>query len=235
MKLSEQSPFRAWAACCGAFLLLAAGTVAHGQGRGPGNRSRQDDDEAPPARPTDPRLIELHKDFLLKAEKLATEYERKKDVEKAREVYLAILRLVPQYPLAEKAMQRLTQEEATTDKKSLDVLADKDWQDTGVTLLKGKPVIIEASGSWTFQMTYKLGPDGIEIPEELRNFSLGSLVGVIAGPGGAGDAKPFFIGARKEFIAEESGQLFLRMYDSDPSDNDGKLQVTIQSTFAKGK
>jgi hypothetical protein len=237
MKLREQSWRGAMALACGLALVLAAATAQPQGGRpgGQGSRNRQDDDEErqPPPRPTDPRLIEIHKDFLTKAEKLATEYERKKELDKAREVYSAILRLVPEYPLADKALQRLQQEEATTDKKVLDVFADKDWQDTGVTIVEGRPVIIEAAGEWTFQMTYKLGPDGIDIPQELRSFNLGCLVGVIASPGAEQDAKPFFIGASTRFIAENSGQLYLRMYDGDPKDNDGKLQVSIQSTFAK--
>lgn len=233
MKAREQSWRGLAAVACVLALVLAA--AAQPPGRGQGNRSRNDDDEErrPPARPTDPKLIEIHKDFLMKAEKLALEYERKKELDKAKEVYDAILRLVPEYPAADRAIQRLRQEEATTDKKVLDVHADKDWQDTGVTIVEGRPVIIEASGEWTVQMTYKLGPDGIDIPEELRNFNLGCLVGVIASPGAAQDAKPFFIGSGVQFVAEDSGRLYLRMYDGDPKDNAGKLQVIIQSTFAK--
>jgi hypothetical protein len=202
------------------------------QAQTPGKKKRKNDD-SPPARPTDPKLIAIHKEFLDKAEKLADEYEKKKQLDKAREVYEAILRLVPKYPRAEEALERLLQTEATTDKKQITIAADKGWQETGVLLQEGKPVIIEAKGKWTFKMSHTLGPEGIEIPKELRDFNLGALVGVIVTGPDPKEFKPFLIGAQKEFTAQESGRLLLRMYDSDPADNSGQVQVTVQSTFIK--
>ena len=46
--------------------------------------------------------------------------------------------------------------------------------------------------------------------------------------------KPFFVGSGHEFSARRNGKLLLRMYDADPSDNTGKLQVTITGSFATG-
>ena len=51
--------------------------------------------ENQPQLPSDPQLLSLHKEFVAKAEKLAMEYERKKDLDKAREVYESLVRLVP--------------------------------------------------------------------------------------------------------------------------------------------
>ena len=140
---------------------------------------------------------------------------------------------------AEDALKKIRETEATTNKKQMDVSANvttgKGWTDTGVDLVEGKPVIIHAEGKWTFKMSYELGPEGMEIPKELREFNLGSLIGIIVGPDAKElkDAKPFHIGAQKEFTADRSGRLLLRMYDYDPSDNAGKIKVTIQSTFSK--
>ena len=53
--------------------------------------------ENQPQLPSDPVLLNLHKEFIAKAEKLAVEYERKKDFDKAREVYESLVRLVPKY------------------------------------------------------------------------------------------------------------------------------------------
>src|SRR5690349_20648079 len=50
--------------------------------------------------PDDKKLLQLHLDFVKKAEKLANEYEGTKDWGKARAVYEEILKLVPQYPNA---------------------------------------------------------------------------------------------------------------------------------------
>ncbi len=189
--------------------------------------------EAPPPRPTDPKLIELHKEFIGKAQKLAEDYERKKQHDKAREVYEAILRLVPNLPQAEEALSKIREAEATTDKKQITISAAKGWQDTGVVLQEGKPVIIEAKGNWTFKMSHQLGPDGIEIPKELRDFNLGALIGVIVTGPDPKEFKPFHVGEKKEFTAERTGRLMLRMYDADPADNLGQLSVNVHSTFAK--
>jgi hypothetical protein len=197
-------------------------------------KKKNKEKEAPPPRPTDPKLIELHKEFLGKAEKLAEEFEKKKQHEKSREVYEAILRLVPNYPKAEEALEKIRDMEATTDKKQITVAANKGWQDSGVTVQEGKPVIIEAKGAWTFKMSHQLGADGIEIPKELRDFNLGALIGVIVTGPDPKDFKPFHIGERKEFTAERTGRLMLRMYDADPTDNQGQISVQVQSTFAKG-
>jgi hypothetical protein len=222
------------ALCVAAAGMFVPSRVVVAQGKAPMKKKKKDAD-APPPRPTDPKLIELHKEFLGKAEKLAEDYERKKQHDKAREVYEAILRLVPNYPRAEEALTKIHEAEATTDKKQVMVLATKGWQDSGIVLQEGKPVIIEAKGAWTFKMSHQVGPDGIEIPKELRDFNLGALIGVIVTGTDPKEFKPFHIGEKKEFTADRSGRLMLRMYDSDPSDNIGQISVQVQSTFVGGK
>jgi len=186
---------------------------------------------ASPPRPRDPRLVELYREFLSKSEKLAAEYEQKRDLDKAREVYQSILRLMPKYEKAEQAIKRIRDQEATKDRKVLKVMADRDWQDSGVVLQAGKPVHIEAEGTW--ELTMKTGPDGMEIPKEYRNFKLGALVGVVNTGGDPKKLKPFLIGSQEDFVAPQTGRLYLRIYDTDPRDNSGDLSVLIQSTFAK--
>ncbi len=55
----------------------------------PGNRRNAKPPVPPkkPSLPSDPQLLGLHKEFVVKAEKLALEYERKKQFDKAREDY----------------------------------------------------------------------------------------------------------------------------------------------------
>ena len=113
-----------------------------------------------PVRPSDPRLVDLHREFLSKTEKLAAEYERKRDWDRAREVYEAILRLVPRYPQAEAGLGRVVGAQATQDRKIVEVLANQGWQNTGIVLSQGKPVKIVASGAW--EVVNRTGPDGLE-------------------------------------------------------------------------
>ncbi len=207
----------------------------NGGGNGNGKSDREKDDkEKPKPLPTDARLLALHRDWVTKVEKLAEEYALKKDLDKARSCYEEILKLVPEYPKARQALDAILQHEATADKKVIDIQANKDWQDTGVTLLPGKPVTITASGTWVFKIEHKVPAAGIPIPKELRDFPLGSLVGIIVSPGvDPKEIKPFLVGEQSQFLAEKPGRLFLRMYDSDVTDNSGKLSVEIAGTFAK--
>lgn len=193
------------------------------------NKAKQPE---PPPLPNDKRLLALHLEFVKKAEKLAAEYEHNKQTDKAAAVYGEILKLVPAYPKAKQMVEAYQAKENTADRVAVDVKANEAWQDTGVRLIAGKPFHIKASGTWTINMSHVVAADGMEIPKELRAFKLGSLIGVI----GAGDpkkAKPFAIGGDFHQVADQSGPLLVRMHDSDPSDNAGKLKLDIVGRFDK--
>lgn len=200
----------------------------------------EEEEEPPAPLPTDPRLLDIHREFVRKADRLAAEYEKAGEYDKARDVYIEVLRLVPTYTPAVEKMNRLHEQLATAERVVVDVFADREWQDTGISVIQGKPVRIQARGEWTFRMTYKLPADGVEIPEKLRDFNLGALVGVID-PDNPKEidedneeaAEPFLIGSKFEFDAPISGRLLLRMYDSDTADNAGKLSVEIKGTFKR--
>lgn len=225
-------------------ILLAAGTLAAQKTRkkpngtqvtattpSPGGESKTSEPELS----ADPRLQEIQKKFVVDAAKLAQDYEKKHDMEGARTCYEQILRVVPHHPGAEKALERIHGEELTAEKKKLMVKATDGWQDTGVNVIANRPITIQAEGTWTFKMEHVLDADGMEIPEELKDFNLGCLVGKIVTSANPDENKPFMVGKKAEFTPEASGRLLLRMYDSDPRDNKGLISVEIQGTFEKGK
>jgi len=193
--------------------------------------------------PNDERLLALHRDFVLRAQKLATEYERKKDYEKAKVVYGEILKLTPKYKAVRAKLEALIEREATARKALFTVAADKGWQNTGIRVIEGKPITIRATGSWTFTLTAQLSPDGMTIPKELQKFKLGSLLGVIQPtqrPAAQSKnkkkregMKPFRIGSETQFIAKETGYLYGSMYDNTHDDNRGVLKLEIQGTFER--
>lgn len=193
-----------------------------GQGR---NREPE-----PPTLPSDERLLAFHRDFVKNAEKLALEYEGKKEYDKALACYQEILRVIPQYAPAQRKVEEFSQRFATANKGTFEVQANKPWQDTGVRVVAGKPIAIRASGTWTFTHTSRTTAEGIPIPEELRDFNLGCLVGVID-TGDPNDYRPFVIGAGTQFTAEKAGKLLVRMYDVDPADNEGSLKMEFLGTF----
>lgn len=192
--------------------------------------------DSQPEFPADPQLLSLHKEFIAKAEKLATEYERKKQYAQAREVYESLVRLVPKYAAAEAGLQRVLNSQSLQDKKMTKVMANQLWQDSGVNLRQGMPVHLDVKGSWT--VVYETGPEGIEIPKEVKphddRIKLGTLIGVVVtSPAELTEEKPFIVQDGQDFIAKKTGRLYLRMFDVDPRDNEGEMYVQIQSTFFK--
>ncbi|SMP47428.1 hypothetical protein SAMN06265222_102296 [Neorhodopirellula lusitana] len=184
--------------------------------------------------PTDPQLQSLHRDFISQTEKLAKEYERKRQFDKAREAYQSIVRLVPDYPAGSQGLARVLTYQSAHDKKVFKVQADKGWQDSGAKLTQGMPVKIDVKGKW--KVTIASGPQGVELPKELRprdnQIRWGTLVAtIVENQSELDDAKMIRLESGKEFVAGSSGRLYLRMFDEDPDDNQGEMMVLIQSTF----
>jgi hypothetical protein len=217
---------------CGLLILGAAGTAAAQRPPLAKKLPAGKEPAKQPVLPSDRRLQALHEEFVAKAERLAAEYEGEKQFDKAKAVYEQILRLVPQYQPAQDKVDLLRFQEATANLVTVQVWANRDWQDTGVVVLAGRPVMLRARGQWTFNFKAVLGPGGMEIPKELREFNLGCLVGVID-TGNKEEMKPFVVGPENAFVAEKTGKLYLRMYDLDPSDNQGSLHVEIIGTYQK--
>ncbi len=217
---------------CAVVLSSALADVAQAQRRNPrGNQAKEEKPKYPPL-PDDKRLMVLHKKFVDEAEKLAGEYVRAKQLDKASDVYKEILKLVPQLDTVREKLYKVREMQGSASRSLFTVRANLGWQDTGVVVEAGKPITIRAAGSWTFTLKKELDPDGIEIPKELRDFPLGSLVAIIQ-TGDGEESKPFVVGSEKSFDAKHTGLLMLRMYDIDPSDNDGVLKVQITGTFKK--
>lgn len=202
------------------------------------NRRNNRNQEQEVTLPDDERLLALHRNFVKEAEKLAIEYERDRDFDKAKAVYQEILKLVPQYADAREKLTELRNMEGTAEREEIVLHADKDWTDTKIIVQQGKPINIAVAGSWTVEIRAEMSADGITIPEEFKEYPLGCVVGLID-TGNPEDQVPFVIGSQKSFVAEKSGRLFLRAWDlrewygDNKGDNDGVLRVLIQGTFDK--
>jgi hypothetical protein len=208
-----------------------------GQEKGKGGKAKRDDSDTPKARPLpdDKRLLALHLEFVKQAEKLGKEYEAGKEWSKARAVYEEILKLVPQYPPAQARLAEMLSHERAAKSTTFVVRADTGWQDTGIDVLADKPVTIVATGKWTFHLQVETNAEGLTIPKELRDFNPGCLIGMIPDPSDSENNKPFVVGPQKQLMPERGGRLFLRMYDTDPRDNDGELKVEVRGTFKESK
>jgi len=237
MKRTTITIWTAVLVCC-----LATGTLwskpKKGQNGGENSLSEGSDGggEDDDGLPSDKRLLAIYKEFIVETLKVARDYEKAKDVDSARTCYEQILKLVPNHPATKKALDDIYDRELSKETKKININANEGWQDTGVEVVEGKPISITAEGTWTFKMSHQLGPKGMEIPEDLKKFKLGELIGAIFKEGtDPKGVEPFSVGEEATFDAEQSGRLFLRMYDTDPKDNSGRMNVMIRGTFAKGK
>ncbi len=114
------------------------------------------------------------------------------------------------------------------DLNPLEIFAYRDWQGTSVQLESGQRVIIHARGGWLYTPNEWQGPEGHHIYRAPGFYPLpgvpgGALIGRIGESG-----EIFFVGAYSTFRAPAAGQLYLRIDDDILSDNQGKVQVTIQ-------
>lgn len=180
--------------------------------------------------PPDPRLVEIHREFVSKAEKLGDEYARKKDWEKARVAFTEILKLVPNYKPAVEKMKVINGELSNANRKVVTIEARDGWQDTGIDVVEGSPIGFRAEGEWIF--VHIGDPNGFEIPREMRDYKLGSLIGVVAKSAVPDkDTVPFSIGAQRQMNAPQTGRLLLKMHDIFNDDNRGSIRVEISGNF----
>ena len=111
-----------------------------------------------------------------------------------------------------------------------EVYANKEWQDTGISVIIGQRVSLVASGQWSHGLSESggmYGPGGYDKYENaylLPQARVGSLVGKI------GLEPPFLIGTGTSFVANVEGLLQLSMNDVPGSfyNNDGSVRVQIE-------
>lgn len=193
-------------------------------------RPQQPPKEEPLVLPADPRLVELHREFVTKAEKLGDEYARKKDWEKARVVFGEVIKLVPNYKPAVEKLKVINGELSNANKKVVTVEAKEGWQDTGIDVTEGSPLVFRAEGEWL--LVHESDANGLEIPREIRDYKLGSLIGVVAKSATPDkDTVPFTIGTQKQMTVPQTGRLLLKMHDLNNEDNRGQVRVEITGNF----
>ena len=139
------------------------------------NQDQEDKDKEPEVKlPDDPRLLKIHEQFVLNAEKLGAEYIKDNKFDQARACYEEIVRLVPKYAKGKELLDTAIIKQSTAEKKVVSIMATEGWQDTGIVVAEGEPVVIQAHGSWNFRLAHEVTADGMPIPKDLRDFNLGA-------------------------------------------------------------
>jgi hypothetical protein len=100
------------------------------------------------------------------------------------------------------------------------------WTPTGITVRRGEPLTINASGEVRIA-----GPNGLAASPagSSETFPSNPMPGVPTGAliGRIGNGQPFLIGSQTQITAPAAGQLFLGVNDSNHGDNEGQFQVQV--------
>jgi hypothetical protein len=193
--------------------------------------------QAPKSKDLERQHEDIIKDFVARTHKLALQYQQAGSYNKAKETLELILKVSPDDQQAQLLLEKMHKQELTENRKVFKVMANQGWQKTGIQVLEGKPVAIEAKGDWVFVMRRTVSPDGIDVPDDMKKFPLGALIGLIAIEDATprkddkkdrDASRPFLVGVQKVFDqAPATGMLYLKMHDSEESDNQGQLTVSI--------
>ena len=107
--------------------------------------------------------------------------------------------------------------------------ANNGWTNSGLVVRRGQRLRITASGRVDLGRRGFSTPSGIALATDndrlMRTEATGSLIGVI----GDDNDEFIFIGARREFVVQRDGVLFLGVNEGDLSDNRGAYDVVIEA------
>ena len=112
--------------------------------------------------------------------------------------------------------------------------ATNGWTNSGLVVRRGQRLRITASGRVTLGQGRFSTPAGIPtLPDAdklMRNEPTGAVIGVI----GDNNDDFFFIGNRREFVAQRDGVLFLGVNEGNLNDNTGAYDVVIEAEAISG-
>jgi hypothetical protein len=107
--------------------------------------------------------------------------------------------------------------------------ANNGWTNSGLVVRRGQRLRITASGRVDLGRRGFSTPSGIPLATDndrlLRTEATGALIGVI----GDDNDEFILIGARREFVVQRDGVLFLGVNEGDLSDNRGAYDVVIEA------
>lgn len=185
--------------------------------------------------------------FVADTIKLADEYEKAGKFEEAQDQLRTVGKLKPELPGLKEKIEKLNEAVFETNDFDMDLDVADSWKKM-VQVSKGKPVRVEATGSYKLMLSGPIDASGVPTKDLLRDMAAGvrcgALMGVIvpssdsgaatgAGAGktpGRGNDKvgeAFEIGASKEFTPKEDGVLHLNVNLPAGHKSTGKLRVHV--------
>jgi len=108
------------------------------------------------------------------------------------------------------------------------------WTNSGLVVRRGQRLRINATGRVNLGGNRVATPDGLPTIQDreklMRNQPTGGLIAVI----GDDNDEFIFIGARRDFVAQRDGVLFLGVNEGNLSDNSGAFEIVIEAEASGG-
>jgi hypothetical protein len=202
----------------------------------------------PPTRQLDQQAEQVQSDFLKGLAELANKYEEAGEVDKAREMLTSILKIKPDVESVKRKLKEFDESVFENNEVSVEVDVSRGWVNSGVAVVKDKPVRFKSEGSYRFIVNETVGPEGFGSQDPTRDMvqgvPAGGLVAMVAPASQSqgrnrnrsdDDREVVFLGADKEWTPKESGILFLKLNVPPNSKCIGKVKTTITGNFTRGR
>ena len=185
---------------------------------------------APSTKALDVKAEKAAEAYIREAATLAREYEDAGHYEKARQMYETIATFNPDAPGLKEKIKQLNEALLDSNEIEIEIDAGRGWDNSRVQVFKGKTIRLQAAGTYMFNVSAELGPEGFPTKDPVRDdmaadIPCGALMGLMAAK--EKPSKPFVIGAARDFTPNEDGILFLRFNVPPGSRSSGKVKVRL--------
>lgn len=223
---------------CGLLVLLVGQTPATLSAQGTSRTARS----STALRSLESKTQEAQQAYVTQLGDLAKGYEEAGNAEQAQETLRQILKITPDDDQAKTKLKELQEKVFNDNQKEIEIEAGKPgWTGSGLRVVKGQPVRIEAHGSYKFIVNADLGAEGFPTKDVAQDMGNGIATGALMGTVYAESQQrgkppqaspPFQIGAGGEFRPDADGILFLRLNVPNGSKCIGKVKVTVTGNIS---
>ena len=170
---------------------------------------------------------------------LSRSYHDAGQLEKAKALLEAVLRVNQDLPAVKKMVEEINENLLSANEANFEMDTSRGWIGPVARVAKGQTFRVRATGTYKFIANVSLGPDGFpktDTPNDVAaSVPLGALMGMIVIPTEANKnnkpniktGKPIAIGQGENVTPHEDGLLFLRMNVPPGTDCKGSLKIEL--------
>lgn len=167
----------------------------------------------------------LFKDFV----EISAQYEEAGRFDRAKAVLEDLFRLDPKWPGLKEKIDDLEDKNFDSQEVKIELPVNSGWVPINASVVKGKPVRVEAVGEYEFRYTSKVTADGITAAEAgqdyFDNIPMGALMAVCVNNGKSG--KAVNLKAKNLWTPAEDGQVLLKINAPSGHKCTGRLTVKL--------